>query len=478
MPQIYETLQSFFNPATIAFVGASEGDHSIPARAVAQALKIGYPGKIIPINPRRKMILSIPTYPSIEAVPGPVDLAVLLRPYQEIPDLLAGCGRKGARFALVVSGGFAEMGQEGWHRQETLLQVARSMGIRVMGPNCMGYINLHGKVCTTFSPIMDLPLLPGKVGLVSQSGAMGGAIMNRLQDAGVGISYFISSGNEMDLGMVDFIEYLVRDEKTRLILVYLEGIRDGRGLLRAAEGAFVAGKPLIVLQTGASEIGRKVTASHTGNLAISGKVLRGALRQKGAILCRDLEELVGTAYLLSSSPPPSGKGIGIIATSGGATGLFADWAEEMGLDLPAFSPSTSRELGALLKFGTPQNPLDLTGQVAGDRPAFFRALELVLNDEAIEVLLLLLTQIRGPMGQALFQRIAAEANKSRKPIVALSAVGTLSDDCLPILRATGRIMIFRSFGQCARSLRSVLDYLEQRRIAGQGEIYLGKKNKE
>lgn len=475
MSPITEILQSFFNPATIAFVGASEGDHSIPARAVAQALKIGYPGKIIPVNPRRKMVQSIPTYPSIEDVPGPVDLAILLRPYQEIPDLLAACGHKGVHFAIVISGGFAEMGQEGWHRQETLLQVSRRAGIRVMGPNCMGYINVHGKVCTSFGPIVDLPLLPGGVGLVSQSGAMGGAIMNRLQDAGVGISYFISSGNEMDLGMVDFVEYLVKDEKTRVILVYLEGIRDGRGLLRAAEEAFATGKPMIVLQTGASEIGHKVTASHTGNLAISGNVLQGALRQKGAILCRDLEELVGTAYLLSSSPPPSGKGIGVIATSGGATGLFADWAEEIGLDLPPFSPSTSRELGTLLSFGTPQNPLDLTGQVVGDSPAFLRALNLVLRDEAVDLLLVLLTQIRGPMGQARFQRIAEEANKSRKPIVALSAAGTLSDDCLPILRATGRIMIFRSFGQCARSLRSVLDYHERRRIVEGGENYAGNK---
>jgi acetyltransferase len=416
MAILNEQIRAFLNPSSIAFIGASEDVNSVPGRAVKHAMSIGYKGRMIPVNPKRNMIMGLRSYPAIEDVPGAVDLAVLLRPYSEMPALLEACGRKGVRFAVAIGSGFAETGEDGVLRQESLLQAARSSGVRVLGPNCMGYINLHGKVCTSFGSIMELPMVPGNVAIVSQSGAMGGSIMNRLQDAGGGISYLISTGNEMDLGMVDFVDFLVQDPTTEAILTYLEGIRDGRRLLDAAERAFAAGKPLIIMQIGTSAIGRRVTATHTANLAISKDVLRGALRQKGAIICDDMEELVGATAILTLGPLPAGDGIGCISTSGGAAGLFADKAEEVGLKLPPFSASTNRELASLLQFGTAQNPLDLTGQAAGDRSLFLEALDLLLKEDAIHLLLIILTQIHGERGQILFKRVAEKVEESVKPM--------------------------------------------------------------
>lgn len=275
MDYVYQQIRAFLNPTSVALIGASEETNSIPGRATRYALGMGFDGQIFPINPKRSHIFGAPCYPDIESVPVPVELALILRPSEDVPDIVQACGRKKVPYVIVAAGGFAEMGRQGQSRQNRLCRLAHNNGMRVLGPNCMGYINLHGKICTTFGPIMEEPLIKGGVGIVSQSGAMSGAIMNRLQDAGVGISFLVSTGNEMDFGINDFLNYLIDDEKTEVIVVYLEGLRKGRDFLSTAKRAYQAGKPVVVMSAGTSSLGKSIAASHTGTLAASGEILRG-----------------------------------------------------------------------------------------------------------------------------------------------------------------------------------------------------------
>jgi acetyltransferase len=467
MAYIYEQIKAFLNPASIALIGASEETESIPGRATRYIFGMGLDGPVVPVNPSRERVLGSRTYPDIEAIPFPIELALILRPSDEVYGILESCGRKGVPFAIIAAGGFAETGGEGAIRQKELYRLARKLGMRVLGPNCMGYINLHGRVCTSFSPIMELPLTKGSVGIVSQSGAIAGSIMNRLQDAGVGTSILVSTGNEMDLTINDFLNYLIDEDSTRVIVIYLEGIRDGKEFLYAAERAFQSGKPIVVMSGGTSLTGKSIAASHTGSIAASGDILKGALRQRGSLLCSDMEELVGTVSILSQHPALSGDGIGVLATSGGASAIFADKVEQMGLTLARFAAETSRRLSLILKFGTAQNPLDLTGQVVTGESSFFaEAVRLVLEDENVHLLVLLITQIRGPSGRALFGAVAEETRKIGKPVIAVSASGSLAEDCLSLLRESGRITIFRSFSECARAIQRILKYETYRRERG------------
>jgi acetyltransferase len=464
MAYSYEQINAFLNPASIALVGASEGLNSIPGRATRYVFGMGFAGQIAPVNPKRPRIFGALAYADIEAIPFPIDLALILRPFQEVAGIVKACARKKVPYVIVAAGGFAEMGQQGALRQKKLHDLAREAGIRVLGPNCMGYLNLYGKICTTFSPVVELPLIAGGVGIVSQSGAMAGAIMNRLQDADVGISCLVSTGNEMDLGTNDFLNYFIDDEKTKVIVTYLEGIKDGRGFLSAAGRAYQAGKPLVVLTAGMSSLGKSIAASHTGAMAASRDVLMGALRQYGAIVCNDMEELIGTVRLLSLHNELNGDGIGVIATSGGAAAIFADKAQEMGLSLPCFTPKTSQRLSSILKFATAHNPVDLTGQVVtGDDAFFTETLRLILEDENIDFLVLLITQIRGPSGQALFSAVAELAANCPKPITAVCVVGSMVADSIHLLKETRRITMFTSFGECARAIGNVLGYQTLRR---------------
>ena len=474
MNYVYEQVRAFLNPSSIALIGASEDRESISGRATRYAYGMGFRGLIFPVNPRRSWILGSPSYPDIQAIPFSVELAVILRPYEEVLSIVQACGRKRVPFVIVAASGFGEMGPEGYARQQELHDLLQRAGTRILGPNCMGYINVHGRVCTTFSPVMELPLHPGGVGIVSQSGAMAGSIMNRLQDANIGISHLVSTGNELDLGINEFIRYFIDDDKTRVIVTYLEGVREGRAFLSVVQEARGAGKPLVAMSAGASSIGKSVAASHTGSVAARWEILKGALNQRGALLCNDVEELVGTVSLLSGGIPLTGDGIGVIATSGGAAAMFADKAEEMNLRLPRFTHRTSQRLSSLLKFGTAQNPLDLTGQVVTDDSSFFdETVKLVLEDENVHLLVLLITQIRGLSGQTLFRAVAEQASKGVKPVVAVWVSGSMVEDSIQLLRETKRVMIFRSFGECARALKGVLKY-ESCRRAHEQEILLNK----
>ncbi|MBC7324915.1 MAG: CoA-binding protein, partial [Moorella sp. (in: Bacteria)] len=247
--------------------GASADLTTISGKPLRYLKEHGYQGKIYPVNPKYQEIAGCPCYPSIASVPGPVDLALIAVNYRRVLPVLEECAQKGVRFATIFSSGFAEAGEEGRKLQLALAELAAKTGLRLCGPNCQGAVSLHERIAAAFSASLEIkPFTPGAVGFVTQSGALGYSIFNLAQEAGVGFSYVVSTGNEVDLDCLDFMRYMLEDENTRVVFTYLEGMRDGRKFARVAERALELGKPLAVLKVGRSETGSRAASSHTAAL--------------------------------------------------------------------------------------------------------------------------------------------------------------------------------------------------------------------
>lgn len=372
-------LQPLLDPASVAVIGASEKG---AGRHVLRNLKeLGYPGDVYPVNPKYRDLEGWPCYPRVAEIPHPADCAVILTSEKAALEALRDCGRMGIRAAVILASGFAEAGGSGAALQDQLKAVCREYDIRVCGPNCLGVINLHGRVPLYASRIPDT-LTPGNVGVIGQSGAV--CISFVYNDRGLGLSHLISTGNEAVVQAPDYLEALLECPRTQVIAAFLEEIRNPQKFLELARRAQEAGKPIVVLKVGRSARGKRAASSHTGSLAGNHEVCAAALRQHGVIEVSDLDELVETALLLSRFPAPEkrGEGAGIITASGGEITLLLDLAEEIGLSLPELSPRTQSRLKEILPpYTRPSNPLDTT-QVGIRDPGFYKAcLEALAQDE-------------------------------------------------------------------------------------------------
>jgi len=243
-----------FNPRTVAIVGASDDLSRIGGLPIRFLRQHGYTGNIFPVNPKYKAIAGLPCFPTLTDIPEPVDLALVGIPRQFVFDALKQCADKKVPFVTLFSAGYAETGKAGRKKQEALRRFARQAGIRILGPNCIGIINTHDHVATSFTSGLEIDsLIPGAIGLITQSGGIGNSIFTRANDRSIGLSFFISSGNELDLEVSDFLEYLVQDERTRSIALLLEDLKDPKRFARAADKALQAGKPIVALKVGRSE---------------------------------------------------------------------------------------------------------------------------------------------------------------------------------------------------------------------------------
>ena len=266
-----------FNPRSIAIVGASDDLARIGWLPIRFLRQHGYSGKVFPVNPKYGKIGGLPCFPTLTAIPEVVDLALIGIPRPGVLEAFKQCAAKKIPFVILFSAGYAETGEAGRKEQEELRRYAQQAGIRVVGPNCIGVINTHGQVASSFTSGLEIDsLIPGAIGLISQSGGVGNCFLTRANDRSIGLSHFISSGNELDLQAADFLEYFVRDENTRSIALLLEDLKDPKKFARAADNALQARKPIVALKVGRSEKGREAAASHTG--AMSGPdAMYGAL---------------------------------------------------------------------------------------------------------------------------------------------------------------------------------------------------------
>ena len=384
-------LESFFWPKSIAVLGASPDIHRIRGRLLHQLRENGFPGRILPINPSYQEIDGLRCYSSIAAVGEPVDLALVAIPAAGVAAALEESARAGVKNTLIISSGFAEEGGAAGDMQAALVDVTKRTGIRACGPNCEGYFNALGKIATTFSPTVEMKEDEGRilvserrVGVIAQSGGIGFALFNRGKAAGIGFSYVISTGNEADLNMSDFLDYMVEDSNTHAVMLFCEAVRDGPGFIAALEKARRLRKPVIAIKIGRSDAGSRASASHTASLSGSYTAYRAVFERYGVIEAEDLDEAVAIAGVLLTCPLPKGRRTGIITPSGGSGAWMADTLSAHGLVVPPLSAATQASLRSLMpSYGASGNPVDVTAQGSNTGPAMMTVMEHLADSDEI-----------------------------------------------------------------------------------------------
>ncbi len=375
---LVQHLDYLFNPRSAAVIGAS----SIPGKwgcDILNLLLTRGDRKVYPINKNRPEVLGAKAYGSILDVPGPVDFAVMTVSSDGLPAAMEDCVRKGVKTALVITGGFAETGAEGAVREQEVLEIARRGGIRFIGPNCAGHVNTFAELFT--APYLP-PIRPGPVAFVTQSGNLGLAVLAMGCEAGLGYSKYVSSGNEADLHFEDYLEYLGQDEQTRLIMGYVEGLRESRRFLDLA-AQITRRKPVVIMKVGRTDCGARASCSHTAALSGSDDVADAAFRQAGVIRVEELGELVETALILLGQPLPRGRRVAVLTVGGGLGVVAADALKRHGLDVPPLSPSTLDKLNSLLSGRWSRgNPVDTSGDIS------YPCLLPLLEDENVDAVLI------------------------------------------------------------------------------------------
>jgi acetyl coenzyme A synthetase (ADP forming)-like protein len=418
----------FFNPRGVAVVGASRDPHKLGYGVVRNLVEYRYQGGIYPVNPVAGEILGRTCYPSVAEVPDPVDLAVLVVPAPTVIDMLDQCGNRGIKHVIIVSGGFAETGPEGQAREVLLAQVAKRHGIRIMGPNCIGAIDIHNSVNTTF--VVGMPQA-GEIGFVSQSGAMCVSVIDWARGAGVGFSRIVSLGNQVDVNETEMLVAIADDPQTRVITAYIEGVADGRAFMQAAEEA-ARRKPVVVLKAGQGANAAKAVASHTGALAGSAEAYDAAFRHSGVLRASSTEELFDWARALAWQPLPKGDRVAILSNAGGPAILAVDVLEAAGLQLAPLTDETRDFLRPRLPAAASvANPVDV---LAGSGPGTYAvALDALLSDPTVDAVMVIAVPNDWFLPASLAEVIAEAAAVHHKPVLA-SIMGLASvDQALTIL---------------------------------------------
>ena len=355
-----QRLREFFAPRSIALVGAS--DNSGWARfIVASCATAGFAGPLTAVHPRATGAFGLPVVPSLRDLPEPADLAFILTPVQAVEGVLDDMGAAGIPNAVVLASGYREVGEAGRALEDALLDRAVANGVTVLGPNCLGFVNAHSR-SAPYALALPPPLIPGPVGVALQSGALASVVLAFAKAHAIGVSVLTSMGNEAMMKTADVLDYLVEDEATRVICLFLEEIGDPARFARVAEKADRAGKPIVALKVGSSPAGQQAALAHTGSVAGDDAVVDAVLRQLNVIRVASLEELLTTGAALGYNRWPAGRRMGVLTLSGGSCDIIADAASAQGVAIPDFSAQTQAAIAALLPpFASPHNPLDVTG---------------------------------------------------------------------------------------------------------------------
>ena len=367
----YSAINALLAPRSVAVIGASSDPARIGGRPIATMLAAGFGGRILPVNPTRDAIQGLPCFPSVGALPETPDAALIAVPARDVAQVVEDLGRRGCRTATLFTSGFAENGEAGRQEQDRIIAIARSHGMRILGPNTLGVFNVNDRYFGTFSSSLEggLPL-PGNIGIASQSGAFGAHLAVIARDRGLGASVLVATGNEADITVGETIGWMAESDQIDVICAYLEGINEPRSLLAGLDAARAARKPVIVLKAGRSRIGSHAAASHTASLTGDAMVADTVLRAHGAILVRDSEQLMDVAYVAHQCIYPRSATLGFVTVSGGAGIVASDEAEAIGFAMPPMPGDAQAELKALMPISTPTNPLDCTAQ-ALNQPELF-----------------------------------------------------------------------------------------------------------
>lgn len=359
MKTIVEQLEPLFKPESVAVIGASNTPAKWGFRMITRLLQTGYRGAIYAVNPHEPKVANQPTYRSIADIPGKVDLAVITVPASHVPNVMQDCANKGVPAAVLITAGFAEVGYEGKVLEDKVAKIAREGGVRFVGPNGMGIWSAAGMLNLAFGKAP----LAGPIAFVSQSGTFGVALSEIAGAKGYGLSKFISIGNQADLAAEDYLEYLATDEETKVVVFYMEGLKNGRRFIDVAKQV-VKQKPIIIFKAGRTDAGSKATQSHTASLAGSDEIFEAVCSQVGLIRVREALHTFDVAEALAHQPLPKGKRVAILG-SGGQGVVTADACASLGLEIPELDSDTVRSLMAGLPphAPPPRNPVDFAGSV-------------------------------------------------------------------------------------------------------------------
>jgi acetyltransferase len=386
-------------------------------------------------------------------LPEVPDLAVICVPAAQVPPAVEACGESGVPAAVVLSSGFAETGEEGHRLQTEIASIARRHRMLLCGPNSVGVINVRLHLTASFSAHLEGDLLAGAIAFVSQSGAMGTTTFNRMQDEGLGFSYFVSSGNEASLEALDFIEAFLLDEHTQVVAAYIEGVHDGRKVFSVAELARTLGKKVVILKAGQTDSGRRAALSHTAAVTGSHAVYRAAFKQAGIIAVDDIEELVDACRLLSRGLSMSGDRVAVVTGSGGVSVLTADHFARAGLEIPLLSPTTVAALQRTLPpFAACQNPVDVTGQLFASPGLLRTALATLAVDASVDGIALVLSMAPPEVARRIAEDVVAFAPRSPKPLAVGWLGGSMVDGGRAVIRNAG-IPLYSTLPALASGLR-------------------------
>lgn len=408
-----ESLDKLFSPSSIAIIGASKDPNKIGSQILRNVVEYGFKGKVYPINPTADEIMGLKCYPKVSDVPGGVDVAVISIPSDKVLSAIEDCGKAGVRFAVVITSGFKEVGNE--ELEEELVRRAHSYGIRVLGPNIFGYVYTPSRLNASFGP---KDVISGNVAFISQSGALGIALMGYTIVENIGVSAIVSVGNKADIDDVDLLDFFDRDPNTGVIMIYLEGLAPGRGRKFIDVAARVSSrKPIIVIKAGRTEVGARAAASHTGSMAGSVAIYESAFKQSGILMAKSVEEAFDWTKALAWNRVPEGENLVVITNGGGAGVQSTDTFADNGIYLRRPPESLVQEIRRFTPpFASFSNPIDMTGMATDDW--YHRATLAALKDPEVHAVTILYCQtaVTTPMGVAKGIVDAVRDSGNSKPI--------------------------------------------------------------
>ncbi|MBP6622996.1 MAG: acetate--CoA ligase family protein [Alcaligenes sp.] len=422
------TLDALLDPASIALVGASEDQSKFGGRLFRMLLKHGYGGKVLPINPSRSSLFGLPAVPSLATLDSVPDLAVFTVGADTVLEQAQIAAQMGVRGLLVISAGFADAGERGLEREQALLRICRDSGMRLIGPNCLGMISPSRKLVLCSSPVLDRDSLPERpIGFVSQSGALMTTYFDRAWAMGGGFTYGFSVGNQADLDLCDFVDFLIDDPQTRVICTYIEGIKDAQALRRTARRAQAAGKPWLAVKAGRSSAGKAAAFSHTASVAGDHDVFASVCRDEGISLMDDMGAMLLLANSMVRFTSNKISNVAIVTPSGGGGALAADALAEHGVGLSTFSASTQTALAKHYPAGQADNPVDLGARLTQDSTEVAHAtLDALMQDPQSDAVLITASMCPQEWMAALIQKIIKPEPHWAKPVMVAFDAGDTS----------------------------------------------------
>ena len=458
-------LSRFLNPRGVAVVGVSSDATRIGGQALSLLTDFGYTGAIYPVNPKYGDIKGLTCYPDLLSVPQPCDVALIALSAERVAGAIEQCGKAGIPFALVLASGFSEVGEEGKSLQADLIATARKANVRMLGPNCLGILNLKDNARIGFGGTAELRTLkPGPMAMVTQSGGFGFGVVAMAAYYGIGCNYAISSGNEADLNLLDWVADLIERPEVEIVVAFMESIDDGRRLIEIGERALELGKPILAWKVGNTDVGIRAATSHSARMTAGYELYRTAFKHGGLVEIREVGDLLDIAKAFLIRKLPAGNRVGVLSLSGGAGVLLADRCIEHGLELPPLSGVTTEKLRqTLVSFASSNNPVDATAHGYNDnRASYTEAVRLVLADPNIDQVIARVPRGRGSpaVGREPRRRCCADVDK---PVV-LDWPSAPDDngDVLAYLEENGVPCILGA-GRAAHALAALTDFARKRR---------------